>query len=291
MKELIESFLRYLADERRYSPNTIIGYRNDLQFLEQYLKEQKVNHINEVTPGHLQGFVAYVRRQLQNGPAAQARKLFSVRSFFRYLFKAGKIQNNPAADLEPPKLPRRLPVFLSEKEAQRLLEMPRGKWAARDKAIFTVFLFCGLRVSELCNLNLVDVDLDNGTLRVIGKGDQERIVPLAEEVIEALKEYLKERPSNNSQQALFLSYRKTRITARGVQKILKNYAKAAQIKKVVSPHKLRHTCATLLYEEGSLLELQRLLGHKSPATTQIYAHINDSQVRRLVHRHPLSSRH
>lgn len=288
MRELIESFLTYLSDERRYSPNTIIGYRTDLQLLQEYLENNNIKSFNEVTPNHLQGFLSFVRRQLENGPAAQARKLFSIRSFFRYLSKAGIIESNPAADLEPPKLPRRLPVFLSEREARTLLEIPSGKWAARNRAIFTVFLYCGLRVSELCNLDLVDVDLEDGILRVIGKGDKERIVPLANEVKQALEQYLAERPHDTSSPALFLSYRKTRITARGVQKILKNYARAANIKKPVTPHKLRHTCATLLYDEGSLLELQRLLGHASPATTQIYAHIQDKQIRRLINRHPLS---
>lgn len=288
IQDAAEEFLAYLANVRNYSPRTVVNYRSDLKIFADYcFQEHGIELVSDVTPHHIQAFITFTKQTLHNSAYASARKLRCVKSFMRFCHGHKYIDVDPTQNISEPKTGKRLPVYLTPAEARQLINAPDGRFKERDSAIMMVFLFCGLRVSELANLNLDSIDLEAGTMNVIGKGDKERIVPLVAPAITALNRYLRVRPKDAKSPALFLSYRKKRLSVRGIQKIIKQYAKQVGLKKNVSPHKLRHTCATLLYSEGSLLELKQMLGHESVATTQIYAHTNAQQIRKLAQSNPL----
>jgi site-specific recombinase XerD len=287
IERVIEEFIEYLRNVRNYSPLTVSNYASDLKIFYEYIeKELELENIDEITDFAIIKFVTYTKKELENSSYATARKLRCLKSLFRYVIERNYIKVNPTATIREPRIERRLPVFLTLSETKTLLNSVDGKFKERDLAILMVFLFCGLRVSELSNMNLNDIDFIDETLKVIGKGNKERMIPLNEIVISAIEDYIVVRPTATTS-ALFLSYRETRLSVRGIQKIVKDYVKASGIKKDISPHKLRHTCATMLYDEGSLLELKELLGHESVATTQIYAHTNTDHLKKLTKKNPL----
>ena len=214
-----------------------------------------------------------------------ARRLSCVRSFFRFLCREGTLEANPAAAIPTPRLEKRLPSFLDERQVVRLLEAPsEKKWQGlRDRAMLETLYSTGMRVSELAGLNLDDVDEISGTVIVRGKGKKERLCPIGETALAAIRRYRPKRPKKlRVAYALFVSQKGTRLTVRQVDRLLARYVKVAQLPSSISPHSLRHSFATHLLERGAdLRSVQELLGHSSLSTTQIYTHITPKRLKKI----------
>ena len=260
-----------------------------------------VSILNNLKLDDIHAYLFYLTNTFQSKPATRARKASSIRVFFKYLSqKANLIENNPALNLETPKLGKRMPKYLSLDDSKKLLavvnndEKDRNK--ERDYAIITLFLNCGMRLSELVGINLKDIDFNENKLNVTGKGNKERTIYLNKACVNAINNYLAVRPKNGIKQgdsdALFLSERLERISNRTVQHIVKQeLLKAGLDTNKYSVHKLRHTAATLMYRYGNvdIRALQELLGHESISTTQIYTHVDNQQIRNAVEDNPLAN--
>lgn len=248
--------------------------------------------IKKVKIMDLHSFIAYTDRERKNSNRTKARKMATLRSYFKYLYSIVKlIPENPALDLETPKNNSRLPVALTLDESKSLLSSISGSNEKRDYAIIMLFLNCGLRLSELISINIDKIKGD--TLTVIGKGNKERTIYLNDVCVQAVEEYLEVRPDPKPghEKALFISNRKTRFSQKGIQHMLDKYLTEAGLSgKGYSPHKLRHTAATLMYQYGhvDIRALQEILGHESVSTTQIYTHINKELLRDAVKQNPLN---
>ena len=265
-------------------------------------KDISLETIKKIKLDDIHAFLSYMAINLRSKSATRARKASSIRIFFNYLSQKAKlIQINPAQNLETPKLDRRLPKYLNLEESKKLLNVTANKDnrnSERDYAIITLFLNCGMRLSELVGINIQDIDFSESKMNVIGKGNKERTIYLNKACIKALKDYLDVRPKEgvkvdklNSHKALFLSERKERISKRTVQYIVDKELKAAGLDtSKYSTHKLRHTAATLMYQYGNvdIRALQELLGHQSISTTEIYTHVNNEQVRDAIEKNPLA---
>jgi site-specific recombinase XerD len=311
LPDFLFDYINYLIAIKETSPKTVEGYFYDLRiflrWLKKYsipncvpkntkldqvsIKDLEIEHLASLQIEDLHNFLAYTKKNLDNSPPARARKVACLRAFFKYLtVKRNLLSSNPAAELESPKLPERIPKYLNANDSQELLTSIEGEFAVRNFAIFSIFLCCGIRVSELVNINLKDIDGDKIT--IIGKGDKQRVAYMTSDCIEAVNEYRLVRPNNRviDKDALFLSKLNKRISVDTVQQIVKKYAVAAGLDPSISPHKLRHTFATLLYKTGKvgILELKELLGHKSISTTQIYTHVDEKNLREAVQLTPLS---
>jgi len=293
MNELLEQFLTHLRVTRNASPYTIKNYSNDIgQFLD-YCRTKGVGSLEQVDRSLLRGYLAeldavgYVK-------ASIARRVAELRSFGDFLVREGVLERNTFRTVSAPRIPKRLPHYLTVAEVEALLAVPdtstpRG---LRDRAIIEVLYAAGLRVSELVGLNVADVDLHQALVHVVGKGGKERIGLLGRPAVQALRAYLKvgrpallgQRPTN----ALWLNHRGGRLTTRGVALILSRAGKQAGIRTPVSPHILRHSFATHLLDGGADLRIvQELLGHANLATTQIYTHVSQSRAREVYMRaHP-----
>ena len=313
--EFLNEFLDYTTTILNKSPNTIKEYNYDLamflKFIMVHFKETseddftKINISNfnkeilkKIRLPDIHAFLYYLKSNHNCKATTLSRKTSCLRVFFRYLRKFNLIDINPAQDLETPKLEKRLPKYLSLDDSKKLLsvvnEEDRNK--ERDYAIFTIFLNCGIRLSELVGINIKNIDFSECKLNVIGKGNKERTIYLNKACINAINSYLKVRPrdgvKHDSRDALFLSERRERISNRTVQYIVKrDLQKAGLDVNKYSVHKLRHTAATLMYQYGNtdIRALQELLGHESIATTQIYTHVNNEQVRNAVESNPLAN--
>lgn len=310
MPLVLRDFLNYLQTIRGKSINTVQVYFYDLRVFLRFLKihkklvdkETEFNEIDicdidivlikTVTLSDLYAFMSYVSNNRDNTSLARARKVASLKSFFNYLTnKAKLLEINPASELESPKILKRLPRYLNIEESKQLLSSVDGEYSERDFAIITLFLNCGMRLSELVGINLNNIK--NDSLTVIGKGDKERSIPLNHACIQAIKDYMEVRPKNGvkDRNALFISKRKQRISKESVQKIVKKYITEAGLDPHrYSTHKLRHTAATLMYKYGNvdIRALQELLGHESIATTEIYTHLDKQQLKDAVDNNPLS---
>lgn len=303
----VDDFVSYLKNIKEQSPNTIINYTYDLTLLFKYLIGRDYNvknydninigfvdddFIRNITLSDLYDFLNYVEVDRKNSAYAKTRKIATLKSFFKFLnVKMKIIDENPTLELETPKIKKRLPVYLTLDQSKRVLEsMNKGKkYYSRDYCIFVLFLNCGMRLSELCNIKLKDIKED--TITIIGKGDKERTVYLNEECIKAINNYLKDRKElNNYNEYLFLSKRKTKITARAVEDLVKKHIENAGFKdKKYTPHKLRHSAATMYLKEGvDIRFIQEILGHENISTTEIYTHVDDEELRRIVNNSPLS---
>ena len=287
-KRIIYDYLDYMSAIRGKSQNTITNYKIDLNLLFKYLDNKDIESIQDVTLQDLHGFIKFCENR-GDAKSTRARRVASTKSFFRYLCRIIKlIEVNPASELEAPKLEEKTPNYLTLKQSQKLLKSIDGKYKERDYAIITLFLNCGMRLTELTS---IDIDkIKDDTLVVIGKGDKERTVYLNKACTQAINDYLKVR-SNVNTNALFISERKQRINYRTVQKIVKKYLnKAGWDTNTLSTHSLRHTSATLLYKYGNvdIRALQDILGHKSVSTTEIYTHVDDEQLRTAVKSNPLN---
>ncbi len=287
MNDLISQFLHYLEVERGFSPRTIDAYRHDLNKFVEFLGVSDDKSITTVTKGNVRQFLA--QRAKTNGAVTRARKLSSIKSFFKYLGREGIIEANPVSDIEAPKLPEKEPSYLTESEYQKLIDAVKFKatpyYISRDLAIVMLLLGTGIRLSELVGLTLDRVNLDNAdrSIKVCGKGNKERIIPLTNEVVCTLQQYLKHRPEVESRH-LFISRLGGELHSRSVYGLIKKYLKAAGIKKEkVAVHTLRHTYgASMLKTGASIYAIQKLLGHKKIETTGRYLHISDVDLRNAV---------
>lgn len=273
MTDYIEKFLRYLEIERAASNHTLRAYRKDLEEFFEYVKSKPEN----IDMIDVRGFIA---EQIKGGltKTTASRRLATVRSFFKFLHREGYIKSNPAKLVSNPKVPKLLPKYLSIDEVFSLVEKPEGIGflPARDRAILELLYSSGLRVSELSGLNVDDLNIKEGMVKVRGKGRKERIVPVGSKAIDAIKSYMVERMLIKSKEiAFFLNRRGTRLTDRGVRRIVVKYARVSGIDRQIGPHTLRHTFATHLLHGGvDLRVLQELLGHSSLSTTQKYTHLD-----------------
>lgn len=306
----IQDFLLYMENIKNRSKTTIREYyydlRNAFRYLKKYKMKLKVENLNEIditdididfiqkiTLNDLYRYLGFLSDQYLDKPATRARKIAALKSFFNYLcFKQKLLKINPTVELETPKLGKRMPKYLTLDESVSLLHSIDGKFEKRDYAIITLFLNCGLRLSELVNINMKDIK-DN-VLNVIGKGNKERSIYLNEVCQQAIKEYIAVRPKDNlkDRDALFLSNRGTRIGRRTVEMMVKKYIQLAGLDpKKYSPHKLRHTAATLMHKYGNvdIRALQQILGHESISTTEIYTHIDNEQLRDALSSNPLNN--
>jgi len=280
---VLMEYLTYLQVERGLSENTIAAYRKDLEQFAQFRKEANLT-LAEVSHHHILEFLAHIGGS-QLSPRTRARKLAALRGFFQYLVDENFIRRDPAADLESPKLSMTLPDVLSPEEVDKLLSAPgmSKHTDCRDRAMLEVLYGAGLRVSELVQLNMGDVD-PLGYVRCLGKGDKERIVPLGRAALAAVEAYVeRSRPKmvkNRRETALFVNARGSRLTRQAVWKIMKRYAQQCGIKQTISPHTLRHSFATHLLQNGAdLRAVQEMLGHVDISTTQIYTHLTKSHLR------------
>ena len=296
-------YLNHLEAEKHVSPYTVRNYLSDIKgnvrgpakgFF-QFLELRAIYSLTDVDKRLLRDFLSYLLDQ-QVAKVSLARKLSAIRSFYRYLLREGLISHNPLEAISSPKLDKRLPDFLSAAEMERLLNCPDTSTphGLRDRAIMELIYATGLRVSEVIGLDKQSVDFDDRVLRVLGKGNKERIVVMGHPAAKAISDYLGfARPQfkrKKTDQALFLNYAGKRLTSRWVQMLVLKYAAAAGLEKKVHPHLLRHTFATHLLDGGADLRVvQELLGHANLATTQIYTHVTQAQARKVyLASHPMA---
>lgn len=314
LPELILNFLNYLETIKGKSPNTIDAYKIDLTLFFRFLKIYReeisniefdlidissvdIKFIRAVRLSELYAFMSFLEKYRNNSAYARARKVATLKSFFKYLQNKEKlIDDNPTLELESPKINKRHPVYLNLNQSITLLNSldKKNKNYPRDFCIITFFLNCGMRLSELCNIELDKIKDD--TLTIIGKGNKERTVYLNEACLSALSNYLKVRDISKSSledsNFLFLSNRGKKINKRTVEIMVKKSTyNAGLTDQEYTPHKLRHTAATLMYKHGDvdIRALQSILGHESISTTQIYTHVDDEALRDAVKRNPLSN--
>lgn len=287
MNKLLTQFLHYLEVERGFSPRTIKAYEHDLDKFVASLKLVNNLDVSAVTKEDVRRFLA--QQAKTNGAVTRARKLSSIKSFFKYLGREGIIAANPVSDIEAPKLPQKEPSYLTEIEYRKLIAAVRQEstpyYLPRDMAIIILLLGTGIRLSELVGLTLDRVNLHNGdkNIKVKGKGNKERVIPLTDEVVNTLDKYLTKRPEVESNH-LFISRLGNELRSRSVYHLVKKYLNAADIKKEkVAVHSLRHTFGALLLKSGAnLVVIQELLGHKKLETTRRYLHINEIDLRNAV---------
>lgn len=304
-------FLVYMTTILGKSDKTVHEYYYDLRTFFRFLKcyfnkssfddfdtidcsDYSIDEFKELTTDDLYEFLMYIRNSRDNNPNALARKISTLRSFYNYLTaKAHLLDNNIAKDLDSPKIPKKLPRYLTLDESVKLLNAVDGEFAVRDYAIITLFLNCGMRLSELVGINIRDIQ--ENSIFIKGKGNKERKVYLNDACIAAINDYLAVRPHDGviDRDALFLSKRKTRISNNMVYKMVKkNMERAGLDPEKYSPHKLRHTAATLMYVHGNVdvRALQEILGHEQLSTTQIYTHVDEKQLHDAVNRNPLANK-
>ena len=299
---ILEQYLNYLTIIKGRSNNTILEYRIDLLYFFKFISEKRrilqvnfdfsyidITFIKSISINDMYSFISYCQTDLNSSAGTRARKIVSIRQFWKYLnTKAHLLDSNIAEELETPKLPKRIPKYLTLEESVRLLIECKSN--PRDNCIITIFLNCALRLSELANLNINQVNTN--ILSVIGKGNKERKIFLTPAAQKSLATWLQIRntmdvPTN----ALFISRNKQRLTTRSIQNVIKKYViKAGLNSENISTHKLRHTSATLMYKYGhvDIRSLQQILGHESIATTEIYTHVDDSLLQSAVNSNPLA---
>ncbi|MEW6676135.1 MAG: tyrosine recombinase XerC [Nitrospirota bacterium] len=288
MKDYIDKFIRYLEIERAASAHTLRAYRKDLgEFFEHV--NTAIENIDVID---VRGFIAaQMKNRLKK--TTVSRRLASIRSFFKFLHREGYIKSNPTKLVSNLKIPKLLPNFLSVDDVFSLVEKPEGIGfiPARDRAVLELLYSSGLRVSELSGLNVDDINTREGLVKIRGKGKKERIVPVGSKAVDAIKSYIVERiVLKRKERALFLNRIGTRLTDRGVRRIVIKYARALAINRQIGPHTLRHTFATHLLQDGADLRvIQELLGHSSLSTTQKYTHLDITHLMDIYDKaHPLA---
>jgi integrase/recombinase XerD len=292
MNQLIHDFITYLGVERGLAVNTLESYGRDLRQYSEYL-EADSETLDAVSRSTVVNYLLHLQGQ-GKATATIARRLAALKAFYQFLLRERRIHQDPTANLESPKLEKRLPKVLTVREVERLLAQPDPAQPAgmRDRAMLELLYATGIRVSELVSLSVADVNLEMGYLRCSGKGAKERIVPLGSLAIQSCTEYLeKARPrlvKDPSETALFVNHHGHRLTRQGFWKIVKKYADDAKIEKEITPHTLRHSFATHLLENGAdLRSVQEMLGHADISTTQIYTHVTKGRLKEVYARtHP-----
>jgi integrase/recombinase XerC len=279
-KGFIHQFIHYLSSEKNASPHTCRCYETDLEEFENFLKSSGMYltstgriRIEEVDRLAIRKYLSFLHRK--NRKSSIARKVSTLRSFYKYLVREQIIPSNPAKNVATPKAEKPLPTALTVDEAFRLMESPGEKEQLRDRAILELLYSSGLRVSELVGLDENQLDQELGIVKVMGKGRKERIVPVGKKAMEALKSYLEDRGHVEPNGPIFLNPRGGRLTARTVGRLVKKYTRHSGVFRKISPHSLRHTFATHLLDAGAdIREIQEMLGHASLSTTQRYTHIS-----------------
>lgn len=307
--EVLKGFLGYMETIKGRSANTVNEYFIDMRTFFRFLKQSRglvphnmpeeeisiddvtIELLKTVTLNDIYEFMNYARSERTNSNSTRARKASSLRRFFNYLTENVHLLDvNPARNLSTPKVAKSLPKYLSLEQALELLKSTDGKNAKRDYCMLTLLLNCGLRRAELAGINLRDIGGDN-TLRILGKGNKERILYLNEACQTAIREYLEVRPRDGviDREALFLSQNKRRISLQGVHFVVKGYLEKIGAEDL-STHKLRHTAATLMYQQGGvdIRVLKDILGHENLGTTEIYTHISSKQMQDASEANPLS---
>lgn len=293
---ILRSYLRYLKLERNYSPNTVEAYRHDMEWLTDFCRSEGKS-MQELELSDLELFAVQLHEH-GISPSSQARILSGVRSLYRFMLLDGYIDKDPTELLESPQLGRRLPSVLTTEEVDAIeqsidLSKPEGQ---RNRAIIEVLFSCGLRVSELVDLRLSNLYLDDGFIRVNGKGSKERLVPISGEAIKQLGLWFEDRKRMNvksgEEDYVFLNRRGHHLTRTMILIMLKRQALAAGITKTISPHTLRHSFATALLKGGAdLRAIQAMLGHEDISTTEIYMHVDNAMLRKeILEHHPRNMR-
>jgi integrase/recombinase XerC len=290
LKDYIEKFIRYLDLEKGVSSHTVRAYRKDLDEFAESVGDMP----NSLDVIDIRGFIA---AQIQKGlnRTTVSRRLSSIRSFFKFLYREGYMKTNPAKLVSNPKVPKRLPRFLSVDDVFSLVEKPQGIGfiPVRDRAILELLYSSGLRVSELSGINTDDMNLKESLVKIRGKGKKERIVPIGSKALDAMKSYIVERMLlKRNEEALFLNRTGKRLTERGVRRIVVKYARAIALHGRIGPHTLRHSFASHLLQGGADLRvIQELLGHSSLSTTQKYTHLDITHLMDVYDKaHPLAKK-
>ncbi len=310
LPKLVQQYLIYIEAIKGHSELSVIEYASDLRTFFRYLARTKglcskdtpdekidlspidLQFIQNVNLTNAYQFLIYCKNERNNNETTRARRVVAIRRFYTYLSdNLGLMESNPMKSLDAPKTRKALPKYLTLEEAEKLLSVIDGKFKERDYAMITLFLNCGMRLSELVSIDYNDIKED-GSLTIVGKGNKERIVYLNQACIDAIVNYMKVRPNDGvKDKALFLSTRNQRISPKTVQHIVYSYlTKAGLGDRGLSVHKLRHTAATLMYRHGNvdLLLLKEILGHENLGTTEIYTHISDDASRKAIESNPLS---
>lgn len=284
MKRYIEKFTSYLEIEKNASSYTILNYKVDLDEFSDFLKDIPIEKVDYIT---LRKFLAHLKAKNLKSRTL-ARKISCLRTFFRFLCRESYLKSNPTTLLLTPKLDKRLPEFLTEDEMVKLLEAPSKDelFCLRDRAILESLYSTGMRIGELVGLNIDDVDFIAGVVKVRGKGKKERLLPVGEKALTALRRYIENRKKKTDE--LFLNKNGTRLSDRGVRDILEKYIRQTSSKENISPHTLRHSFATHLLNNGAdLRSVQELLGHVNLSTTQIYTHLSTERLKNIYDKaHP-----
>ena len=306
----VQQYLVYIEAIKNHSELSVIEYASDLRTFFRYLAKLKglcdkstpdeeidlspidLKFIQSVNLNDAYQFIVYCKNVRKNNETTRARRVVSIRRFYSYLTdNLGVLEHNPMKNLDAPKTKKALPKYLTLEESERLLSVIDGKYKERDYAIVTLFLNCGMRLSELVSIDYNDIR-DDGSLTILGKGNKERIIYLNQACINAIVDYIKVRPHDGvKDRALFLSSRNQRISPKTVQHIVYSYLdKAGLGNRGLSVHKLRHTAATLMYRHGNVdvLLLKEILGHENLSTTEIYTHIADDAAKKAIDANPLS---
>jgi len=283
LDEWIKSFLSYIKTQKNYSAHTVISYAADLKALQEFLAERNSSDLDQFG---INDFLSYLKQKNYSNRSI-ARKISTLRSFFKYISRTGQFKGNSRLTFKAPKFEQRLPAFLQERQMEDVMYLPTTKSGLgyRDRAILELFYSSGLRLSELADLKLDSLDQNNGTVKVLGKGNKERVVPVGEKALEAINTYLeKERDelTSGKHNHLFVNQNGNHITPRSIARIVKWYLQKVSEGAKVSPHTIRHTFATHLLNRGAdLRAIQEMLGHSSLSTTQKYTHLDIQHLKKV----------
>lgn len=314
LPQRVNEYIAYLNSVKDDSKLTVDGYVTDLRLFFEFEARKKGmaekdseekpdlsfiddDFLSQITLSDLHEFVSFCKEERNNSSVTRARKVSALRGFFKFVSeRMGYIKNNPAAQLQISPSKKKLPLYLSLEQSRSLLSAVDGKNKVRDYCILTLFLNCGLRLAELVSLNVNDIDLEQKKMRVIGKGNKERVVYINNACVDAVKAYLEIRPKDrlkgDDRNALFISRINKRIGRQAVQDVVYNNLKKIGLDgSHYSVHKLRHTAATLMYQyaDADLLVIKDMLGHENLSTTEIYTHLENKQLRSAVENNPLSN--
>jgi len=287
MEQLLDQFLHYLIVEKGLSKNTIEAYSHGLSRFLNHLREKGVQEIREAGKFHIRGFLLVLRKKNLNTKSI-VRNLVAIRTFFRFLIQEGVLESNPVEELESPKVAKTLPEILTLKEIEQILEQPdlQTPLGTRDRAMLEMVYATGMRVSELTQLPIHQVNLEGGYVLLYGKGSKERIVPLGSEAMKWVTVYLKTArgilSKGKENPSLFINRSGKGMSRQGFWKNLKDYARRAGLRKRITPHLLRHSFASHLLERGAdLRSVQMMLGHADISTTQIYTHVTGERLKKV----------
>ena len=275
--ELINNYERYLTLERNYSTNTVSAYLNDINHFNRFIKKDLLR----ISPNDIRSYLKHISNL---SPKTISHNLSSLKSFYNYLQMINILDYNPTDEIERPKLEQKVPTYLTLEEVSSLLNIPvSNEFTARDKAILELLYSSGIRISELTNMELANIDLVDCLIKIMGKGSKERIIPLGDYAIDTLKDYLDNyrfKLNKKNSTYVFLNNRGGKLSRQFIFKTIKNYAIKKGISKNISPHTLRHTFATHLLKNGADLRIiQELLGHENLSTTQIYTHVSNEKLK------------